>query len=79
MSKFKTKNVLVRYIWAIISKNLISYFKSATSNLPYCKILQKTKQNKKQKRLNFGPKTPDLGISALQFESDIVIFEISTF
>ena len=32
----------------------------------------------KQKYLNFRPKVPDLGIFLLEFENDIVIFEMST-
>ena len=33
MSKFGTKNVLFRYYWPKILKRLLSYFKSAPSNL----------------------------------------------
>ena len=32
----------------------------------------------KQKCLNLGPKTPDFSIFGLEFENNIVIFEIST-
>ena len=33
---------------------------------------------KKQKCLNLGPKTPDLGNFGLKFENNIVMFEIGT-
>ena len=33
---------------------------------------------RKQKCLNLGPKMPDLGTLGLEFENNIVIFEIST-
>ena len=35
--------------------------------------------SKKEEYLNFGPKTPDLGIFGLEFENNIVIFEIGSF
>ena len=31
----------------------------------------------KEKSLNLGPNAPELGISGLEFENDIVTFEIS--
>ena len=54
-------------------KKLLSYMKSAPSNLSNCKISQK-----KQKSLNLGPKMPYLGIFWLEFEKIIVIFDITT-
>ena len=40
---------------------------------------QNFKRNvKKQKCLNLGPKIPDIGIFGLEFENNIVMFEIST-
>ena len=124
MSKVGTKNVLVRYFWARISKKLLPQLKSAPSNLSNCKILKK-KQKKhkfgtknvllryfwlkmsylgifrlelekkcchiwnqrpwiclavkfgaKIKILKFETKMPDLGIFGLEFEHDIVIFEV---
>ena len=49
-------------------KTILSYLKSAPSNLSNCKTLRKNK-----KCLNLGPKEPYLDIK------NIVIFEISTF
>ena len=43
MLKFGTKNVLHGYFWARILEKLLSYLKSAPSNLSICKISQKTK------------------------------------
>ena len=43
MPKFRTQNALKRYFWSRISKTKLSYFKSALSNLPNCKILRKNK------------------------------------
>ena len=44
MLKFGIKNALIRYFWArIFLKILFPYFKSARSNLPYCKISWKNK------------------------------------
>ena len=42
MAKFGTKNALFWYFWARIFKKLLSYLKSAPSNLSICKILRKT-------------------------------------
>ena len=55
-----------------LKKKLLSYLKSAPSNLSNCKILLK-----KQKCINLGPKIPYLGIFGLKFRKTIVIFEIS--
>ena len=41
MPKFGTKNASCRYFWVRISKMLLSYLKSALSNLSSCKILRK--------------------------------------
>ena len=54
-------------------KKPLSYLQSALSNLCNCKSLQK-----KKKSLNLEPQIPYLGIFELEFENDIVIFEIST-
>ena len=43
MSKFGIKNNLFEYCWATVLNKLLSYFKSAPSNLPNSKILQKSK------------------------------------
>ena len=43
MPTFGTKNVLFGYFRARILKKLLSYLKSAPSNLSNCKILRKTK------------------------------------
>ena len=56
--KFATKSALFGYFGA----RLLSYLKSAPSNLPICKISQK-----KQKYLNLRPKIPDLGIFRPEF------------
>ena len=42
------------------------------------KLVQLQNFEKKQKCLNLGPKIPYLGMFRLDFENDIVIFEIST-
>ena len=70
MPKFGTKNALVRYFWSRISKQLLSYFKSAPSNWSNCKVSQKKTKN----ALNLGPKMPYLGIFGLEFENKIVGF-----
>ena len=41
MPKFGTKNHLLAYFWATICKKLLSYLKSAPSNLFNCKIYWK--------------------------------------
>ena len=58
MPKVGTKNVLVRYFWARISKKLLPQLKSAPSNLSNCKILK----TKNKKSINLGPKMSYLGI-----------------
>ena len=54
-------------------KTILSYMKSAPSNLSNCKI-----SRKKQNCLNLGPKMFYLGIFGLKFQKTSVIFEIST-
>ena len=44
-------------------EKLLLYLKSASSNLPKCKKLFKTK-----KKVNLGPKMPYLGILGCKFE-----------
>ena len=73
MHKFATKSALFGYFGLEFKKKLLSYLKSAPSNLSICKISRKNK-----KSLILGPKRPDLCIFWLEFESNIVIFEIST-
>ena len=70
MPKFGTKSALFGYFWARIRKKLLSYLKSAPSNLSNCKILQKCP--------NLGLKRSYLGTFWLEFGKTIVIFEIST-
>ena len=48
------------------------YLKSVPSNLSYCKVWCKNK-----KTLNLGPKILYLYIFGLEFENNILIFEIS--
>ena len=43
MPKFGTKTALFGYIWMRILKKLLSYMKSAPSNLSICKISRKNK------------------------------------
>ena len=73
MPKFGTKNALFGYFWARILKKSIVIFEILTLKFFYLKNFMK-----KQKSLNLGPKMPDLGILGLEFESNIVIFEICT-
>ena len=70
MPEFGNKNVLFAYFWARILKKL-SYFKSAPANLTNYKL-----SRKKQKGLNLRPTMPYLGNSVLEFESNVLIFEI---
>ena len=58
---FLIKNALFGYFSARIKKRLLSYLKSAPSNLYICKILQK------QKWLNLGQKMPHLHIFGQEF------------
>ena len=73
MPKFGIKNALFRYFWATTFKKLLSHLKSAHSNLPKYKILQK-----KHKCLYLGPKMRYLCTFGLEFEKAIAISEIST-
>ena len=57
MPKFWTKNASCGYFWDRILKKLLSYLKSAPSDLSNCKILRKKKMPK------FGQKIPYLSIS----------------
>ena len=70
---FLTKNTVFRYLWIRIKKKLLSYLKSAPSNLSTSKF-----SRKKQKYLTLRSKMPDLYIFGLEFEHNIVIFEINT-
>ena len=54
-------------------KKLLSYLKSAPSNLSNCKIF-----GKKLKRLSLGPKMAYLDIFGLEFENNIIMFETNT-
>ena len=53
-------------------KPILSYLKSAPSNLSKWKI------SGKNKCLNFGPKMPYLGIFGLELENNIIMFKVST-
>ena len=44
--KFETKNTVFGYFWVRISKKLLSYMKSAPSNLPNGKVKKNTNDNK---------------------------------
>ena len=73
MIKLGTKNGLSGYFWARISKN---YCSIGNQHLRICLIAN---SGKKQKCLNLGAKIFYLGIFGLEYENNIVIFEISTF
>ena len=62
--KFGTKIALIGYFGLEFQK-LMSYLKSASSNLVAWKVSSKTK-----KTLNLGPKIPYLGIFGLQFNKN---------
>ena len=69
MSKFWTKNGLVRYFWAGTSKKLYP-------NFNIIKFIQL--KNFGKNSLNLGPKMPYLSIFGIEYENNIVIFEIIT-
>ena len=71
MLKFGTKNTLLEYLWARILKN---YCHIANQ---YPRICLTGTFPKKQKCLNLVPNMSYLGIFELEFENNIVIFEIS--
>ena len=61
-------------IWVFLGKNFkktIVRFEISTFKFVYLQNFMK-----KQKCLNLGPKTPNLGNFGLEFENNIVIFEI---
>ena len=63
-------------IWVFLGKNFkktIVRFEISTLKFVYLQNF-----TKKQKCLNLGPKTPDLGNFGLEFENNIAIFEIRT-
>ena len=63
-------------IWVFLGKNFrktIVRFEISTLKFVYLQNFPK-----KQKCLNLGPKTPDLGNFGLKFENNIVMFEIGT-
>ena len=64
-------------VFGIKFEKVISYFKSPPWNLSNHKITKKKKT--KQKCLNFGPKTPYLGILAQEFLKAVMIFEMLRF
>ena len=82
MPKFGTKNALFAYFWVGILKQ---YCHISNQHFRICLIATFAE---KQKCLNLGPKMsywvflkkkmPYLGIFGLEFENNIVIFEIST-
>ena len=61
--KFGIKNALFQYFCARIFKKILSYLKSASSNLSICKNFAK-----QQLCLNLGPKMPYLCIFGLVFK-----------
>ena len=69
--KFETKKSLFRYFWARILKNIWNQHLQISVIVRLC-------EKKKKKRINLGPKMSDLDIFGLEFENNIVIFEIST-
>ena len=73
MGKFWTKNALFRYLWARILK---SYCHTRNQHPQICLFANFTK---KEEFLNLRPKMPHLRSFQLEFENNIVIFEISTF
>ena len=83
MPKFGSKNVLFEYSWPKrvylgifgleLKIKLLSYLKSAPSNLSICKISQRNKKHK------FGTKNVWFGYFWVRiFKNAIVIFEINT-
>ena len=72
MHKFGTKNAFFGYCWARILKKLLYYRKSAPLNCLIAKFPGKAKS------LHLVPKIPYLDIFGLKFETNFVIFEIST-
>ena len=73
MHKFGNENALFTYFWGRILKKLLSYFISAPSNSLNCKILWKL-----WKCLDLALIMLYLGIFGLEFQSNILIFQIST-
>ena len=63
---------LIWVFWDKRFKKTIVKFKISTFKLAYLQSF-----TKKQKCLNLGPKMPDLCVFGLEFENNIVIFEIS--
>ena len=73
MLKFGNKNVLFGYFRARIGKKLLSYLKSAPSNLPNCRFCRTAKLPKfceKTKMSKFGTKMRDLGIFGTEFSKN---------
>ena len=82
MFKFGSKNVLFQYFspkmgyFGIFREEFWrSYCQISNQHLQICLFV---KFHKKQQCLDLGPKKPDLCILGLEFENNIVIFEIST-
>ena len=75
MFKSVTQNALFGYFWAGILKDIISYSKSASSNLSNYKILQR-KKNAWILPWIFAW-ISYLGVFGLEFQKTVVIFEIS--
>ena len=69
--KFSTKNAWCGYFWARILKNYCHIWNQ------HPRICLIAKFHEKWKCLNLGPKMPYLGIFGLEFEKNIVIYEIS--
>ena len=82
MSKFGTKNALFGYFWpkmpylGIFWEKFKKYHCHIWNQHP--QICRFSKIHEKTKIPKFGTKMPDLSILGLEFESNIVIFEISS-
>ena len=70
--KFGTKNAWFGFFWARIKKHPIAIFEISTLRFVYLHNFTKNR-----KCLNLRPKMPSLGILGLEFEYNIVIFEIT--
>ena len=71
-TKFHSKIKILRFgtkLWVGILKKLMSYLKSASSNVLTCKTSSKNK-----KYLNLGPKIPYLGVFGLQVNKNYYQF-----
>ena len=81
MPKFGTKNVLFGYFCARILKDYCYIWNHHSQTCLIAKFCEKARMPKfaTKKYLKLGPKILSLSVFKLEFENDIVIFEISTF